>query len=64
MGKPKTRKSVKKRFKITKNGKVLRRPTGGNHFRTKKSGDKKRKLKKWVEITGKEAKNIKKILNY
>ena len=58
----KTRKSIKKRFKITKKGKVLRRPTGQNHFRAKKSGKKKRKLKKWIEVSAPEAKRIKKEL--
>jgi len=33
----KTRKSIKKRFKITKTGKVLRRAIGQDHFRAKKS---------------------------
>ena len=35
----KTRKSITKRFKITKNGKILRRPTGQNHLRSKKTGN-------------------------
>lgn len=58
----KTRKSIKKRFKITKTGKVLRRPAGQDHFRAKKSGEKKRKLRKWVEVSPGEAKRIKKEL--
>ena len=62
--KPKTRKSIKKRFKITKTGKVLRRKPGQAHYRAKKSGEEKRKGKKWVEVTGKEAKKIKKALTY
>ncbi len=55
----KTRKSIKKRFKITKKGKILRRPTGQDHLRAKKSGKKKRKLRKWVELSPGEAKRIK-----
>ncbi len=31
------RKSVTKRIRITKNGKMIRRPMGVNHFRTRKS---------------------------
>ncbi len=58
----KTRKSIKKRFKITKKGKVLRRPAGQDHFRAKKSGKRKRKLRKWVEVSAGEAKRIKKEL--
>lgn len=30
-------KSVRKRIKITKSGKIVRRPMAVNHFRTKKS---------------------------
>ena len=31
-------KSVRKRIRITKNGKVVRRPMGVNHFKTRKTG--------------------------
>ncbi len=58
----KTRKSLKKRFKITKKGKVMRRAIGQDHLRAKKSGKKKRKLRKWVEVSGPEAKVIKREL--
>ncbi len=58
----KTRKSVKKRFKITKTGKILRRPIGQNHFRAKKSGNKIRKSRKWVKVSKSEFKKIKKLL--
>lgn len=34
----KTYKSIAKRFKITKKGKLLHKKTGQDHFRTKKSG--------------------------
>lgn len=57
----KTRKSVKKRFKITKTGKVLRRATGQDHYLAKKSGEKKRKKRKWVKVSKNEAKLIKKL---
>jgi len=42
----KTRKSIKKRFKITKTGKVLRKSAGQNHYRGKKSGKRIRKIRK------------------
>jgi large subunit ribosomal protein L35 len=58
----KTRKSITKRFKITKTGKIMRRPTGQNHFRGKKSGDKIRSKRKWIELSKTEAKKIKKLL--
>ena len=62
--KPKTRKSIIKRFKITKSGKILRRPMGQNHFRSKKSGNLIRKKRKWLELSKEEAKVIKKYLFY
>jgi ribosomal protein L35 len=31
-------KSVSKRIRITKNGKIVRRPMGVNHFKTRKTG--------------------------
>lgn len=58
----KTRKSLSKRFKITKTGKILRRPTGQDHYRMKKTGDRKRKGRKWVKLSRPEAKLIKKLL--
>ncbi len=62
--KGKVRKSLKKRFRITRNGKVLRRATGQNHYRAKKSGEDKRKKRKWVEVHETTAKKIKQMLNY
>lgn len=63
-GKSKTRKSILKRFKITKNGKVLRRQTGINHYLRKKTGKQKRKKRKLVEVSEEEAKKIKELLHY
>jgi len=59
----KTRKSLKKRFKITKTGKVMRRAIGQDHFRAKKSGKRIRKTRKWVEISKPLAKKIKKFIH-
>ena len=42
MPKQKTNKSASKRFKITKNGKVLRRHAGSRHLLSSKSGKRKR----------------------
>lgn len=58
----KTRKSILKRFKITKNGKILRRHTGLNHYRAKKSSKEVRRGRKWVEVSKPETKKIKKLL--
>jgi len=56
------RKSIQKRFKITRTGKVLRRQTGLDHYLAKKSGKTKRKKRKLVELSKPEAKKIKKLL--
>ena len=61
--KPKTRKSVAKRFKITRTGKVLRRPIGLDHYLAKKSGKAKRKKRKMVPLSEWEAKKIKKLIH-
>ena len=58
----KTKKALIKRFKITKNGKILRRATGQNHNRSKKTGEAKRKGRKWVTLAPTEAKQLKKFL--
>ncbi len=62
MAKFKTRKSLIKRFKITKTGKILRRASGLNHNRAKKSGKRIRQGRKWVILYKGEAKKIKKFL--
>lgn len=56
------RKSITKRFKITKTGKVLRRATGLNHYRAKKTGEQVRKSRKWIEVPRVDSKKIKKLL--
>lgn len=60
----KTRKSITKRFKITKTGKILRRATGQDHYRAKKSKKKKRLMKKWIPLAKWEAKKIRKLLSF
>jgi large subunit ribosomal protein L35 len=60
----KTRKSITKRFKITRTGKILRRVSGQDHFLVKKSSKKKRKFKKWVPLSKGEAKLIKRYLTF
>ena len=63
MSKLKTRKSLKKRFKITKTGKILRRPTGLDHYGVNKSGKTKRLNRKWVKLSDSETKKIKKSIH-
>jgi large subunit ribosomal protein L35 len=58
----KTRKSLIKRFKITKTGKILRRMSGQNHYRSKKTGERKRKGRKWIQLSKTEAQGLKKFL--
>jgi large subunit ribosomal protein L35 len=59
MPKLKTRKSVAKRVKITKHGKVLRRKPGARHYKVHKSGARTRKLGGTEVLQGKMAKNMK-----
>ncbi len=58
----KTRKSFLKRFKITRTGKVLRRPTGQDHLGSKKSGKKIRQRKGWIPLSKSDLKVIKKLI--
>ena len=47
----KTHKATAKRFKVTKNGKVLRTKGGKSHLRRKKSKRVKRQFSKMIEVT-------------
>lgn len=62
MPKLKTRKAITKRFKITRNGKVLRKATGLDHTRSKKSGKKIRQSRRWVALSKAEIKRIRKVI--
>jgi len=59
----KTRKSITKRFKITKNGKILRRLSGQDHLRQKMDGNHVRSSRKWVTLSPGEAKKIRKLIS-
>lgn len=59
----KTKKSYTKRFKLTKTGKVLRRSTGQDHYRSKKTGKQIRQKRNWVELPKPLAKKVKKYLS-
>jgi len=61
--KAKTKKSLAKRFKITKNGKVMRRAVGQDHLLAKKSGKAIRQKRKWLRVSKPEAKKIKKLMS-
>lgn len=58
----KAKQAILKRFKITKNGKILRRPTGQNHYRAKKTGEQVRKSRKMVRVSKWEEKLIKQLV--
>jgi large subunit ribosomal protein L35 len=62
MPKLKTRKSLTRRFRITKTGKVLRRQGFRRHLNVKKSSSKKRRLKRTVIMHKTYAKKVKKAL--
>ena len=53
MPKQKTRKSVVKRFRLTKKGKLLHRAQHGRHLRRKKSKDQQRRVRVLREVSGK-----------
>lgn len=53
----KTRKSIAKRIKITKKGKVVKKKAGQDHFNTRESGKVTRNKRRPTKLTNK--KNIK-----
>lgn len=60
--KMKTRQAVKKRFKISKNGKVMHARAGKNHLLTHKSSNRKKNLSGESEINKADKKRIKQML--
>lgn len=62
MPKMKVRNSITKRFRITKNGKVMRRQSFRRHLKAGKSQKRLRNLKKPVELDKEFSKRIRKIL--
>lgn len=64
MPKLKTNKSAKKRFRLTKKGKLRGFKPGRRHLLTSKSSNRKRGLRRSSIILGKVAKVIKKLLPY
>jgi len=60
--KRKTKKSVSKRFKITKTGKVMFAHQYGSHKKMNKSKSRIRRQKEPGQLTGKFAKTIKQLM--
>ena len=63
MPKQKSHSGSKKRFKVTKSGNVKFARANRGHFLTEKSTTHKRKLRKGAYLSGKQAKNIKRLIN-
>jgi len=64
MPKLKTRKSIAKRFKFTKGGKILRRRAFKGHLLSKKSSKRKRSLSRPDLVSRTEREKIKRLLPY
>ncbi len=62
MPKLKTRKSAKKRFKITATGKILRKRAAHSHMQRKKSTRRKMELSKPTTVSGADKKRVKRML--
>lgn len=60
----KTKKSVTKRFKVTANGKLMRRPSGVSHFNAKMTGKNRRSKRKLIPVSKADEKAIKKLIPY
>ena len=63
MPKQKTHKGAAKRFKLTGRGKVRRSHAGMNHILTKKSQNRKRKLRKSALVGGAFAASIREMIS-
>lgn len=64
MPKQKTHKGAKKRFKVTKRGKVIARKPGYHHKLTKKSASKKRQARKGIKLEKANKKKVKRMLGH
>jgi large subunit ribosomal protein L35 len=62
MPKQKTHSGAKKRFRVTRNGKVMARQKNRAHLLEHKSSTRRRRLAGEVEIAAPDAKKIKKLL--
>lgn len=64
MGKLKTNKSVHKRFRTTKSGKIRKMRAGKRHLAQGKSGKRKRQLRKGDLVSSGMVKNLRRLLPY
>lgn len=59
--KQKTSRAAAKRFRVTRNGKILHRKATGNHFLGKKSGGRRRRVEGTSEVVA-ERKAVRRML--
>ena len=64
MPKIKTHKATAKRFKITKNEKILKRKAGQDHFNARESGNTKRNKRRDISISNTKRRVIKQLMPY
>lgn len=64
MPKMKTNKAVKKRFRITKNGKILTTKSFRRHLLTDRSSKRKRHARKWRLVDTADKNRLKSMLPY
>ncbi len=64
MPKLKTRKSIAKRYKLTKKNKLMRKHAGQDHFNARESGDKTRGKRGYERVDKANRKTIKEFLPY
>lgn len=62
MPKMKTRKAVAKRFKVSKNGKIMHGRARTGHLKTHRSSKATRNLRKEKELSSADRKRVKKML--
>jgi len=64
MPKIKTHKATVKRFKVTKNKKILKRKAGQDHFNSRESGKVTRNKRRDIGISNTERRVIKQLMPY
>lgn len=62
MPKQRSHSGAKKRFRVTRTGKVLHRKMNRNHILEKKSPERKRRLDHDGQLTGQDASQVRKLL--
>lgn len=62
MARNKTHKGTKKRIKVTATGKLMRQRPFGSHLLTKKSANRKRKLRKTTDVVATETNRLRTLL--